>query len=336
MSIVPLRRSERAKGFTLIELLVVIAIIALLVSILLPSLARAREQAKSVICRTRVKNLSTGAFMYAGEFGRFPPTLVNFRQMPALYSRGGEDWLGIGGNVNQPYVAGDANDPRTGTPPGYDAAPHYGKLWPYVSEEESYLCPSDPGTGYEANTLTGGGSTGKFSYSMFAGMGMRAPEEGLKSRLSDPVSGGPRGGGTSRYRLTPRPLAGIPIFAEEHPEAIGRFVNGHVEGNFNYNTDRVTARHTQFIKRPGIKPGESTPSEFVQGSTSIGFADGHAETVATSHGFADLHIKPTSQGGLGYTNSIPDTADGLLYHYGLIYEEIIALPSGGLRYDATE
>ena len=52
------------KAFTLIELLVVIAIIALLISILLPSLASAREQSKSAACLAHIKNIPTTRRLY--------------------------------------------------------------------------------------------------------------------------------------------------------------------------------------------------------------------------------------------------------------------------------
>ncbi len=54
----------RRKGFTLIELLVVIAIIALLVSILMPGLSRARELAKRASCATNCSNVGKGMAMY--------------------------------------------------------------------------------------------------------------------------------------------------------------------------------------------------------------------------------------------------------------------------------
>ncbi len=58
---------RRASGFTLIELLVVVAIIALLISILLPSLARAKEQAKITVCLSNERNMGQAANGYRLE-----------------------------------------------------------------------------------------------------------------------------------------------------------------------------------------------------------------------------------------------------------------------------
>ena len=64
-------RTQRA--FTLIELLVVIAIIALLLAILMPSLRRARDQAKGVTCRNNLKQVGLAFTLYTGDNeGKFP------------------------------------------------------------------------------------------------------------------------------------------------------------------------------------------------------------------------------------------------------------------------
>ena len=82
---------KKKQGFTLIELLVVIAIIAILAGMLLPALARAREEARRIRCRNNLNQLAKGFATYLNEYGdnRFYPCPIG--RMSGDYN--GAHWL---------------------------------------------------------------------------------------------------------------------------------------------------------------------------------------------------------------------------------------------------
>ena len=119
----------RSKAFTLIELLVVIAIIAVLMAILMPSLRIAKEQARSINCRSNVRTLTLAWLMYKDE---------NDARMPNAQTPGpGYDQKKLAPWVVMP------SDPGNSTAEEKKEYIKQGVMWPYIKNVESYRCPSD-------------------------------------------------------------------------------------------------------------------------------------------------------------------------------------------------
>lgn len=124
---------RRDRGFTLIELLVVIAIISLLIGILLPSLGKAREKARAVVCLSNLKQISVAFFTYEKEYGVIPGT---YYQGPQNL-----DWAG---RVNAAYQA---------NPQRYRHPLETSVLFPYLRSIERNRILECPTGRREANTF---------------------------------------------------------------------------------------------------------------------------------------------------------------------------------------
>src|SRR5215472_1691927 len=118
----PCRSRRRSGAFTLIELLVVIAIIAILASMLLPALGRAKAKAQSAQCLSNLKQLNYAWTMYSGDYAEV--LVPNWLADPRA-------WIdGTSGSVFQYPGATNLLELRKGL------------LYPYNPNVGVYKCPT--------------------------------------------------------------------------------------------------------------------------------------------------------------------------------------------------
>ena len=88
---VPARRNRVPRiQFTLVELLVVIAIIAMLASLLLPALVRAKNMARTTICANQIKQINLGFVAYANSYDGYMPNGLLHRDASFTITR---NWI---------------------------------------------------------------------------------------------------------------------------------------------------------------------------------------------------------------------------------------------------
>ena len=130
------RRCTRP-GFTLIELLVVIAIIAILASMLLPALSRAKQKSQSVACINNLKQLVTASVVYAVDFRDYWPLnnpgddALDLANPPASYAA--KVWAeGREGSnlINEQSASGMVSD-------------RVSLIAPYLKSKGVFRCPGD-------------------------------------------------------------------------------------------------------------------------------------------------------------------------------------------------
>jgi len=232
-------------GFTLIEVLVVVAIIALLISILLPSLSRARDQARLSVCLTNARTLGLGCATYAAEWkGRFPG------------AGRATDWLG------KNNYDGSKTFGRT---------PVDGTIYRYIGKQnQAYLCPADP---LRTEKVYYEYEDGKKYASTFHSYQLAGPMGGARAEM---VAGAhvPGDGNFIRtdHRLKMQPLDGVPLIVEGLYKGYStkeQTPSGYFETRFNSSwwveDASVANRH---LRRSGDV-----------GASSIAWHDGSAKAV---------------------------------------------------------
>ncbi len=260
------------RGFTLVELLVVIGIIALLISILLPSLQNARRSAKSVACLSNLRTIGQGMQMYSNDnrgvilpcmvWGRdssnasapdfWPFLLINGRYLPNPNIID----TGTGGApTNSVFVCPSASMPNTEMLDGYKRI---------VSR---ILMPNSQPTNNGAN----GAAIVYMGYSANGPQGLTAA-----NTLAAP----------QRYL----PMQGQPLTAADNAHASGGLGTFPIQKSTNFSVPTRTvilldARDSNFWSfndrilgtRHGKNLGGS--QKLTTGTTNILFLDGHVEGV---------------------------------------------------------
>jgi len=282
------RLSVRAKGqlaaFTLVELLVVIGIIAILISILIPALANARNKANAIKCASNMRQIYIFCTMFAAENkGRLPrPSLVGNQYTDPNYEKTCA-WCMVGDGGT--YGIADLK---------------YGVLWRYIpgeaSRREIIYCPGDNGENPKIGSNIQSGEARNFSYSFNCNIldfrDPQAPSHRGMSPAATPQLGIP-------MAFVKRGADKIFLFEEIAPNDSWCLPWGYDSSDTtNKNSDDyLSGRHgpRKYMNAPRSGPGTAAWDAYTQnGRGNHIFFDGHAALLTP----AEINAKGSFVGPL--------------------------------------
>jgi prepilin-type N-terminal cleavage/methylation domain-containing protein/prepilin-type processing-associated H-X9-DG protein len=273
---------RRHRAFTLVELLVVIAIIAVLASLLLPALNRAKSKAESIVCLNNTKQLGFAWEIYADEHNGL-----------LAYNLGGTGARGIASDTLLNWVGNIMDWDETHSDNTNLATITQASLGSYSGSPGIYRCPSDHVLSNEQRQK--GWSARIRSYSMNAMVGDAGEVSKSGVNENNPTY-------VQFFKVTTIPSPGkIFIFLDEHPDSIndGYFLNKWPD-----------------VKDAAYQPDDDDwqwidlPGSYHNGGANFSFADGHSEY----HHWQNASTKQPSQpGSVNLPMYVPKDQRGDLY-----------------------
>ena len=266
------KRTRSTSGFTLIELLVVIAIIAILASLLLPALSKAKAKGQHIACINNLKQVSLAFLTYIGDFDDiFPGAAAKLPTMPVS-----EDWIYWNGT-----------DPRITAPVRRD--PKNSPLASFLGgfQTNLYRCPSDKDIRKREANQFPGQIQYLFSYtanSYYVSSGGTSAQSSDNHGITSLYPGDPVMDNIHFRSTSIRNPAQKIMLVEEYADR-----NLPDDGRWTPTTNRRIG----LMHPPPFGKSDSYISDRHNKKGSVSFCDGHVEAVKPVFGIQPEHFDAT-------------------------------------------